>query len=386
MSRRKKVPLLGSLALMMLLLAFGCSLLAREDGGAVAGWYIKLQVQAPGSKGITITDFSVTGLNIQVRDPVGELLQSIDWAAAEGPQSYMVPVSQMGQYQLEVAHFGERDGEHVQASESAAFNIQAMKITVIDIVPGCIGVIRVSPGQTVEPQPGTITGRLIGASTHDGYEFHVPVIPAGAEVAPDNLLGVWSGLIANGTAEALVRQPPEFVDPLLFGAGQLCDVYGFIDLDGDEVPSKNDWWAGPKTIRVDGDMFVDFTYPNDFEQLVYGIPSIWQPWGTWANEEYNGMEGPAAKVVIQEDGVLQLFRKTYDPDPFETIQGEITGDWTDAQAHWFQLYAEGPTYVLFRLFDEGNTFTNRSSATGYPIPSDFGPTFEDYFVIYYRQQ
>src|SRR5512137_1848125 len=111
MSRRKEVLLLGSLALIMLLLAFGCSLLAREDTGTGEGWYIKLQVQAPGSKGITITDFNVTGLNIQVRDPDGELLQSIDWAAVQGPQSYLVPVSQLGQYQLEVTHVGERDGE-----------------------------------------------------------------------------------------------------------------------------------------------------------------------------------------------------------------------------------------------------------------------------------
>jgi hypothetical protein len=147
---RAKALLLGSVTLMVLLVAFGCSLLPREGTGASAGWYIKLLVQAPASKGITVTEFDVTGLNIQVRDPQGEVLQSIDWAAAEGPQSYLVLVKQQGEHQIEVIHYGERDGEQVQASESAFFNIQAMKITVIDIVPGCIGLIRVN-GEQVQP-------------------------------------------------------------------------------------------------------------------------------------------------------------------------------------------------------------------------------------------
>jgi hypothetical protein len=383
---RRRVISFGGMVLLTLLLAFGCSLLPREDGGAVADWYIKLQIQAPASKGITVSDCNVTGMNIQVRDPQGEVLKTIDWAVAEGAQTYLVAVKQQGEHQLEVTHFAERDGQQVQALESAAFNIQAMKITVIDIVPGGLGLVWITPGQNEQPQDGTITGRLMGAQDYSGHNFQVVVFAEGGEIDPAVVVGVWEEAIADGAAEVLVRQPPEFMEPFLFAGGVFYDIYGFIDLDGDGVPGQGDWWAGPKTVRVDGDMFVDFTYPNDFEQLVYGIPSIWQPWGTWANEEYDGMEGPAAKVVIQEDGVLQLFRKTYDPDPFETIQGQITGEWTDAQAHWFQLYAEGPIYVLIRLFDEGNTFTNRSSDTGYPEPSDFGPDYEDYFVIYYRQQ
>ncbi len=386
--KRVKALLLGSMALMSILLAFGCSLLGREEVGppSAGGWYIRVQVQAPGSKGITVTDFPVTGLNIQVRDPAGELLQSIDWAAAEGPQSYAVPVSQLGQYEIEVTHFGVRNGEVVQASESAAFNIQAMKITVIDIVPGCIGVIRVAPGQTVEPQPGTITGRLTGAGAHDGYEFHVPVFPAGAEVDPDNLLGVWSGLLTGGTAEALVRQPPEFVDPLLFGAGQLCDVYGFIDLDGDEVPSKNDWWAGPKTVRVDGDMLVDFSYPVDFEQLVSGFPSTWKLWGTWANEANNDSGGPPAKLIYYESGSVETYRNVLDTTPFETLKFSIAEEWTNEQSHWFKgTVGEGvgTIYTLSRISGGGNTLEFVLNFSRYPEPAELDPS-SDYYAILYR--
>ncbi len=156
---RKGALLRAGLALPALLMAvLGCSLLQREDPVAAPGpgRYIQLQIQAPAaSKGITVTDFEVTALQILVRDPAGEALQTMDWQAAEGPQTYMVPVKQLGEHQLEVTHLGMLDGQQAQATERAAFNIQAMVITVIDIVPGCIGVIDVEGGQ---PPPPDLTG------------------------------------------------------------------------------------------------------------------------------------------------------------------------------------------------------------------------------------
>ena len=88
-----KVLLFSSLAVLVLLLVFGCSLLPRDDSGVPAsdGWYIKLQVKAPAdSKGITVTDYQVTGLKIQVRDPEDEVLKTIEWEAEDGPQSYLL--------------------------------------------------------------------------------------------------------------------------------------------------------------------------------------------------------------------------------------------------------------------------------------------------------
>ena len=155
MSRMRKVLLLSSLAMLVLFLGFGCSLLLRDAGGVPAsdGWYIKLQIKAPAaSKGITVTEYQVTGLQIEVRDPEDEVLQTINWEAEDGSKSYLVPVNQLGQYEIEVTHIGEQSGQTVEATESAVFNIQAMVITVIDIVPGCIGLIKVEPGgQEQEP-------------------------------------------------------------------------------------------------------------------------------------------------------------------------------------------------------------------------------------------
>jgi len=163
---RTKYVLLAGATVLALVLAFGCSLLPRDDRGmtAGAGWYIKLQIQAPaGSKGITVSEFDVTALSILVRDPDGVLLKDIDWEVGQGFKSYDVPVKQLGEYTIQVIHVGERDGEQVLATESAIFTIRAMKITVIDIVPGCIGVIRVA-GEG----GGTISGRVYDYLTGAG--------------------------------------------------------------------------------------------------------------------------------------------------------------------------------------------------------------------------
>ena len=125
-------------ALLALLLMAGCPLALKKAG------FIRLQIDPTGSsKGIAVGDFGVTGLRIRVRDAAGEILETIDWDAAEGSRNYLVLVKQAGEYEIEVIHFGEHEGDAIQAAESEVFEIQAMRITVIDIVPGCIGLIRV---------------------------------------------------------------------------------------------------------------------------------------------------------------------------------------------------------------------------------------------------
>lgn len=143
---RRKVLFLAGLAAMVLLAVFGCSLLVRDDSAepAGSGWYIKLRIQVPpAAKGITVSEVGVTGLQIRVLDPLDLELLTIDWAVGQGGKDYVVPVAQPGEHEIEVTHYGLQEGQPVQVTESATFTIRAMKITVIDIVPGCIGAIRV---------------------------------------------------------------------------------------------------------------------------------------------------------------------------------------------------------------------------------------------------
>ena len=142
---------LGCIAVLAVVLAFGCSLLPRENVAEGGGWYIKLRIQAAAvSKGITVDELDVTGMAFQVLGPGEDVLQSIDWKKEDGSQEYLVAVPQPGEYGFEVTHFGERDGVLVRAKESASFEIRAMKITVIDVVPGGIGLIWVEGEEAQE--------------------------------------------------------------------------------------------------------------------------------------------------------------------------------------------------------------------------------------------
>jgi hypothetical protein len=194
MSRIKKVLLLSSLAVLVLLLVFGCSLLLRDDSGVPAsdGWCIKLKISAPaGSKGITVTDYQVTGLEIEVRGPDERVLKTIGWEAKDGPQSYLIPVKKLGQHEIVVTHIGEKNGHTVEATESAAFNIRAMVITVIDIVPGCIGVIRVEPEGQEPPTGPWILGCWVQSTTTAPHSMTF-------ECRADGTFTVWDSYFATG--------------------------------------------------------------------------------------------------------------------------------------------------------------------------------------------
>jgi hypothetical protein len=105
---------------------------------------IRLQIDpTAASKGIAVGDFEVTGLEIRIRGPEGEQLKTIHWNAFEGSRSYLIPVREAGEHEIEVTHFGCLDKEAIEAVEASAFEVQARKITVIDIVPGGIGLIRI---------------------------------------------------------------------------------------------------------------------------------------------------------------------------------------------------------------------------------------------------
>jgi hypothetical protein len=189
----KKVLLLGSLAVLVLLLLFGCAPLLREEAGG--GWYIKLQISATaGSKGITVSEYPVTGLQIEVRDPEDEVLQAIDWQAVEGSKSYLIPVHELGQYEIAVKHIGEKDGQTVEAMESAAFEIKRMAITVIDVVPGCIGVINVEGGEIVDPNAWLYGYWVIGSGT---MAPHSEVM----EIRADGTWVMWESYFATGEIE-----------------------------------------------------------------------------------------------------------------------------------------------------------------------------------------
>jgi hypothetical protein len=174
MSRIKRVLGLAGIVVLALAMLFGCARLFW-DAPQQSGWYIRLNVGNPGAKAIGVGEYEVTGLAIAVYDPGDQLLGSFDWDAVDGPKSYTVQVNEAGTHRIEVTHFGENNGEVVEASETAEFDIQTMVITVIDITPGAIGVIEVEGGQPSEPIDLT--------DYWDAY-----LTPTGGETAPPHLI------------------------------------------------------------------------------------------------------------------------------------------------------------------------------------------------------
>ena len=190
MSTTRSSCLVAGLVLIVLLLGNGCVPVLTDPSGGTpeGGWYIKLSVgEAAESRGLTVTQYDVTALEISVHGPDGETLRRISWEAADGPQSYMIEAQRPGEHEIVVTHFGERGGQEVEATESAAFTIGSMAITVIDIVPGSIGVIRVAGGESLVDltgywavyelsEEGEVEGPILirldqTDSTVDGYYF-----------------------------------------------------------------------------------------------------------------------------------------------------------------------------------------------------------------------
>jgi len=196
MSTAKRVTLLIGIVLLATSVLIGCSVLLK-DGSGQSRKYLKLNINPPTTvKAIAVTEYDVTDLDIQVYDPLGVLLTKISWNVAEGRQSYLIPVSeQEGEHEIVVTHISNENGEVVEAEESAAFNIQAMFITVIDIIPGRIGVIYTSPGG--EEQPFDPLDWIIDYWLDEIYTApHTPVL----EINEDGTFFWWE--YYNGTGDS----------------------------------------------------------------------------------------------------------------------------------------------------------------------------------------
>jgi hypothetical protein len=149
MSRIRKLLSISGIALLIVATIMGCTRmfwnLGEQEGG-----YIRVNVGQPGAKGIDVDYHDVTGLSITVYDPGEAELATFQWDAEDGPQSYVVEVNTTGTYGINVTHVSDANGELVEATETAEFDIEAMVITVINVTPGAIGMIEVEGGDGEE--------------------------------------------------------------------------------------------------------------------------------------------------------------------------------------------------------------------------------------------
>ena len=158
MSGIKKILTMSAFILLIMAVLIGCPMLLK-DSTIKNGQYIELNIGSESAaKAITVTEYDVTKLEIEIYDPQGALIKDFSWFPDEGQQSYLIPVTGEGEHEIVVTHISDDNGTVIEAEESAFFNIEAMVITAINIVPGLIGYIDISPGNDDPLEPIDLTG------------------------------------------------------------------------------------------------------------------------------------------------------------------------------------------------------------------------------------
>ena len=174
MKSNRVFVLIGAAALVVVML-IGCARLFWGTTGQ-SGWYIRLNIGDPGSKAISVEEYDVTQVDVGIFAP-GETLPfyTLTWYAGDDPVSELIPVSEEGEYEIQVTQVADNNGEPVEAKESASFNIAAMVITVINVIPGAVGVVEVEPGEVIPEEPIDLTGYWTWFFTPDGDQEQGPI-------------------------------------------------------------------------------------------------------------------------------------------------------------------------------------------------------------------
>jgi hypothetical protein len=141
----------------------------------------------------------------------------------------------------------------------------ALSLVALGLLVGC-------PGHGSSPSAGTITVQVTGAAAHNGEEFLCAVVVTGNDIMnPTNHVATSSGALnqkisAGTVVEVMVDTNVSPTDAKVFPAGDSYDVAGMIDVDGDKLPTTGvDYLTNPaKTVVIDGNMTLEFTYPTDF--------------------------------------------------------------------------------------------------------------------------
>jgi hypothetical protein len=270
MSGKKKVAAAG-LVVLILLATQACSDLSES---ALTGQsYIRLSVGPPtASRAVSVTEYDVTGLRLVVLGPGGAELAEIDWTPADGQASYLVPVVEPGEHELSVTHIGMGDTEEVSVTELATFNIQAMIITTINVVPGLVGQIRIDTGEPPQPQEdGTVTVAFTEADVTEGHDVLIGVYPAGSDPMSDpfGLLVAHGGIeLVSGAGSTTLTEMGDGPQPVWYGAGGASyDVYIWVDMN--ENLETGVWWQEPGidlqlstfpvTVTISGDVYLSYT-------------------------------------------------------------------------------------------------------------------------------
>ena len=274
MSGIKKVLTMSVLILLIMAVLIGCPMLLK-DSTIKSGQYIELNIGSDSAaKAIKVTEYDVTKLEIEIYDPQGVLIDDFSWYPDEGQQSYLIPVTVEGEHEIVVTHISDENGTVIEAVESAFFNIEAMIITAINIIPGFIGYIDITPGsEGISEEDGTLTVSLTGISAPDGTFTPMGLFPEGADMSGDPMLlivamGGDPGLIGGAVSSTMCV--PNTQIPWIGTGGTTYDLYIWVDMNGNlefgaympEPGIDLQLTDFPVTVEINGDTSMEFTGSN----------------------------------------------------------------------------------------------------------------------------
>ena len=188
--RSPRFPLALKLMVILLLPLLTLSCPSPFGPGRDSGM-IELTIDKPDTpRLIQVREYTVTSLEIQVFDPAGDLIQEIEWLATEGSRTYRVPARVLGEYEIVVTHVSAAEKPEVRATESEKFFIQAMKITIVDVIPGAIGNINIdgSAQRAIQIVRGDLLPLVLKESQAERYVLRRMdgYLPAGTVVSEDD--------------------------------------------------------------------------------------------------------------------------------------------------------------------------------------------------------
>jgi|GEM_PF-6285997 len=142
MADKRKI-LYGLAALIILIMFYSCSLL---PGGLEQG-AIALKIGVPsGSRAIVLKEYDVESLDVTVTGPEGEILKELQWLPPDSIRC-LIPGVGPGTYTITVVHNGVNGDSELSVTEEETFELRAMKITTVSVVPGLLASLYVEGDQ-----------------------------------------------------------------------------------------------------------------------------------------------------------------------------------------------------------------------------------------------
>ena len=198
----------------------------------------------------------------QVTDAkTGDRLESVE--VSVDPYQYSELTNGLGNYELEMAVGAwtvtfTRDGYETQ-SVDVKLEARGDRIEVN---------AALVPENTSPLANGTITAELTGAVGYDTSVFVLAVVAAGEEILPDysNLIGSDVNNIINGDSTCIAMDTSS--QAVSFTGGESYDAYAFIFANPAAPLSPGDYQLKqPRQVSVNGDMVVNFVFPDDFDVI-----------------------------------------------------------------------------------------------------------------------